>query len=111
MKFGKDSEYWPKDSLKRSLLMNYPGCKSTLDAFNLVKSQSNQTATQTPSINEDYIIMRDIINELSSLITFDIDDLDINTRVSLADIKDPREWKDAWLGVIRSRGLREGKQV
>lgn len=110
MKFFKDSSQWPRDSLKRALLLNYPGCKSSLDALALRKkelSSQELTASQTPSLNQDYIIMRDIINELTSLITFDIDELDIETRLRLANINDSIEWKNAWLHVLGSRGKHE----
>lgn len=106
MKFGKDSNYWPKDSLKRSLLLNYPGCKSVLDAFHLTKQSGNTTSLKLPSINEDYVLMRDVIIELTSKIDFDIDELDVKTKESLANISDPVLWRDSWLDVLRSRGKR-----
>lgn len=40
---------WPKDSLKRYLLTNFPGCKSAADAVKAILSQKN---TRTVRIEE-----------------------------------------------------------
>ncbi len=106
MKFRKDSDQWPKDSLKRSLLLNYPGCKSTLEAFNLIKSQQSQTPLETPKVNEDYKIMRDAIKAIESAIgDFDIDNLSSDIRlqlnnIPLNNIPNVILWRDSWLKVL-----------
>ncbi len=60
-----------KDSLKKTLLMNYPGCKSAVDAFELAKSQLSERPSET---TQEYKSMRQAIIDIEiSINGFDID--------------------------------------
>ncbi len=104
MKFGKDSDQWPKDSLRRSLLLNYPGCKSSLDALALTKSQLNESASQ------EYKSMRQAIIDIElSLNGIDIDLLDSSVRDNLREMPlktlgDIELWKQGWMTAIKKHG-------
>lgn len=97
MKFKKDSDNWPKDSLRRSLLMNFPGCKNSIEAFEKLRISK-------PS---DYEIMRQIILSIEKeLDGYDIDlmDFSLRERVSLMPLRDIGEalrWKDAWMEILK----------
>ncbi len=103
MKFGKDSDQWPRDSLKRSLLLNFPGCKSPLEALELIKSQRNQTASQSM---EEYKSMRQAIIDIElSLNGIDIDFIDSSLRenlrlMPLKCLGDIELWREAWMKAI-----------
>lgn len=98
MKFKKDSDHWPKDSLKRSLLMNFPGCKNSVEAM------LKQKASQTP---DEYKTMRQIIIDIEKeLDGYDIDLMDFSTREKIAlmpvrNIGEALLWKDAWMGILK----------
>ena len=102
MKFKKESDNWPKESLKRSLLLNYPGCKSTTEALAFVKSQKNET----PSEIEKYERMRQAIIDIEvHLNGFDIVFMDTDLRIKLGemplkDLGDVQLWKEAWMRAI-----------
>ena len=99
MKF-KDYE----GSLKRALLMNYPGCSSALEAFDQVMktSSQNQRSTELPL---EYESMRNAINDIANALDgYNIDLMDQPLRKELADmplksVEDIEKWKQSWRGV------------
>ena len=98
MKFKKDSDHWPKDSLKRSLLMNFPGCKNSVEAM------LKQKSSQTPS---EYKTMCQIIIDIEKALDgYDIDLMDFSMREKLSlmplrNIGEALLWKDAWMEVLK----------
>lgn len=106
MKFGKDSDQWPKDSLRRSLLLNYPGCKSVVEALELTKKTSSQNQRPT-ELSEEYKSMRQIIIDIENLINgYDIDLMGPELRdelkfMPLKNIEDAVKWKENWFRVLR----------
>ncbi len=105
MKFKKDSDQWPRDSLRRTLLLNYPGCKSATEAFELARNPANKI--QTPlEPTQEYKSMRQAIIDIEVLINgFDIDLMDPELRESLKsmplkNLGDIELWKSAWTEVM-----------
>jgi hypothetical protein len=93
-----------KDSLKKTLLMNYPGCKSAVEAFEFAKSQKIETASQA---SEEYESMRQIIIDVELAINgFDIDLMDGSLRAELRDmplrtLDEAVLWRDAWIRTMK----------
>jgi hypothetical protein len=108
MKFGKDSDQWPRDSLRRTLLLNYPGCKSVTEALELARkpSSSNQ---RPPELTKEYESMRKAIIDIANVLDgYNIDLLDPRLREELArmplkSLEDVEAWKQSWLGIIENR--------
>ncbi len=96
-----------KDSLKKTLLMNYPGCKSAVDAFELAKSQLSERPSET---TQEYKSMRQAIIDIEiSINGFDIDRMDQGVRDSLKQMPlktlgDISLWKEGWMKAIQKLG-------
>ena len=96
-----------KDSLKKTLLMNYPGCKSAVDAFELTKLNLSQRPSET---SKEYKSMRQAIIDIElSLNGFDIDEMDSFVRGELRDLPlktlgGIEVWKEGWMKAIRKLG-------
>ncbi len=86
--------------------MNYPGCKSVLDAFESIKKNSKQEQSPAGEPN-DYEIMRQIIIDIErELNGLDIDLLDKVLRDKLAmmpirNIGEATTWKESWFQAIK----------
>lgn len=94
VKFDNPRKQTP-DGLKKSLLLNYPGCSNVLEALEKAK-------TKTPS---NYEVLRSAISEIRDYLgDYDIDLMDRNKRIELYkipldSIKNVELWKRGWLNV------------
>lgn len=104
MKFDNPRKQTP-EGLKKSLLLNYPGCSNVLEA--LEKAKGN-TLSGVPSKQEskppsDYEVLRKAILDISRhLGDYNIDFMDRNKRIELYkipldSIDNVKKWRDGWL--------------
>lgn len=104
---------WPDRSLEKTLAMDYPGCKSALDAVKKVLSDK-EPKTEVPILptpppiltNEDYLLMKQAITDVeTALKNIDISKLpdDVRNKIAKMPINTPIEahnWRYAWLKAI-----------
>lgn len=99
-------KHWPKDSLKRTLVRDFPGSKSLQDALKKTIELKNQTAAQTTK-DETYEAVRQIIKEIELLLeTVSFESIAIHKRESLAllpltSLGEAEVWRDAWKKVVQ----------
>ncbi len=97
---------WPADSLKRTLLKDYPGCKTAAEAVKKAIQDKNQTASQTPKEEDLGDVMRAAIREVEELQKgIDLDLIFQKTREELQSMplnskEDITLWKNAWVREI-----------
>lgn len=106
---------WPDRSLEKSLVRDYPGCKSAFEAVQKVLGtkppQQDQTALQptqriTKPTNEDYLVMKQAILDIEiALKGIDLSLLSKETREQIAKMpittaSEALDWKNAWLKAL-----------
>ena len=102
-----DRLLWPKDSLKRTLLMNHPGCDSAVAAVkSLIAKQDQLNIDSPPEIPNEFQVMHDTIEELKVYLKdFDYELLINGKREELANmptktIDEAKAWRDAWKAAV-----------
>lgn len=94
-------------SLERSLVRDFPGCKSVVQALQKVITEKQGNTALQPS--EEYQIMLDAIYEITlASKDFDFDEMRSETctvlsQMPLNDCGQVIRWKNAWLKVIAGR--------
>lgn len=106
---------WPDRSLEKSLVRDYPGCKSAFEAVQKVLSKEkpiqDQPALQphqriTKPTNEDYLVMKQAILDIEiALKGIDLSKLPKETREQIAKMpitqaSEALDWKAAWLKAL-----------
>lgn len=97
-----DKLLWPKESLKRALLRDFPGCSNSLEALKKVIESKNQTATQVPQQEDLPELLRTVIKSLEELQSqVDVDLIPLETRSILAELplttrEEILEWESRW---------------
>lgn len=108
---GKGSNVWDKDSLRRTLVRDYPGASNVQEALSKARELlSSETKTSTPVTDviappTDYEIMRDCIKAIEAVYdpSADYDPL-VVAELSFLPLKTPADafkWRDAWLELIK----------
>lgn len=104
---GKDRDWdwdrktWPQDSLKRTLVRDFPGSKGILDALKKTIESKNESALQL-SEKEKLEAVRKIIKEIELLLeTVSFESITKSKRESLAllpltSLGEAEAWRDAW---------------
>jgi hypothetical protein len=119
----KQKEHWPDGALERSLIRDYPGCKSVLEALSRALSskqpvQPNVTPTEV-SVKESeldrYLALRESIRTVEHFIHngFDTWSVDEETRKRLNEmpinsIAEALLWRDCWKAEIKKIMERRG---
>lgn len=99
-----DTLTWPKEDLKRILTLNYPGCKSAMEAVK--DTLAKKSVTDSRGRETIYQVMKATIEELTLLLKdFDYDSLPSGKREELQNMKaqsieEIRAWRDAWKDAV-----------
>ncbi len=102
-----DKLLWPKEDLKRILILNYPGCKTASEAVKEIIAK-NQTPSAVMSEQEKYKLMKGVIEELTILLKdFDYGLLPDGKQIELKNmpaktIDEVYAWRDAWKSAVLS---------
>lgn len=107
-------EHWPEGSLERSLLRNYPGCKTAVEALNKALKAKTPLANivvehkPVETEREKYVALRDAISSTAHYVHHGFDTWlvpeEVRKRLNDMPINSVAEalfFRDAWVKEIR----------
>jgi hypothetical protein len=116
---GKANQVWDGDSLKRTLVRDYPGASNVQEALAQARAKQDpnehipfpcETKTKTPVTDvpvpaTDYEIMRDCIKAIEAVFDpvakYDPEIVSQLAKGTLETAEDAIKWRDGWLDLIK----------